>query len=400
LIIYIIPATAGSAELVEVLSKPVFATIGEDPSPRTFAGLCDGIGGLSSQSSPRLACSPCLTSPSSSNGGSAALSPAVFSRLSIASPWPAASSPAIFPPGPWVSSVTLGPPFEACGDFVETSIGCDLLVPIDCSTNHRHNSKAVMEHSASEESFDGNASGQTQYSQAVTSSNPATPVEFDSSSRSNFGCALVRSSSYGELTRLADETSAPSPVFFPARSMSAPTISSKLELHESSGAGGLSFLFYKRSRDGLEALSAQTLASMLRGGSNVDPPLLCSSSSEPCAMRAGASCPLSQQLSVHEPRFTVIDARYDFEFSGGHIERAKSINKLSDLAEFFFREHVRAQQEGTPIPPPPPPSEHVYVFHCEYSQKRGPLLLKVRKCCCFSNIFANTVLIAEIAGIG
>lgn len=409
LIIYIFTATAGSAELVEVLSKPVFATIGEDPSPRTFASLCDGIGGLSSQSSPRLACSPCLTSPSfsncskvdtpsSSNGGSAALSPAVFSRLSIASPWPAASSPAVFPPGPWVSSGTLDPPIEACGDFVETSLGCDLLVPLDYSTNHQHNSKAVMEHSACEESFDGNASGQTQYSQAVTSSNPATPVEFDSSSRSNFGCALVRSSSYGELTRLADETSAPSPVsFFPARSMSAPTISSKLELHESSGAGGLSFLFYKRSRDGLEALSAQTLASMLRGGSNVDPPLLCSSS-EP--LRAGASCPLSQQLSVHAPRFTVIDARYDFEFSGGRIERAKSINKLSDLAGYFFPEQVRAQQEGTPIPPPPPPSEHVYVFHCEYSQKRGPLLLKVRKCCSFSNIFANTVLIAEIAGVG
>jgi hypothetical protein len=383
--IHSFPAAAGSAELVEVLSNSVFAPIGGNPSPRTFASICDGISGLSSRSSPR-----CLTSPScfnaspddtpsvSSNGGSAALSPAVFHRLSLASPWPVASSPAIFPPAPWVSSGTLGPPFDTCSDSVETGVGCDLLSPFDYSTNLGDNSNGAMPCSNFEESFDASSSGRTQFSQAVTASNPGTPAVFDSSSRLKFGCALVRGSSYGELSWLADATDTPSPVhFLPARSMSASTISSTLELHKSSGSGGLSFLFYKRSRDGLNTVSAQTLASMMRGGSNVDPPLLCSSSAELCVLRPGASCPLSQQLSA-QPRFTVVDARYDFEFGGGHIEGALNINKDSDLQEYFFGQHVRAQREGSPMPPPPPPSEHVYVFHCEYSQKRGPWLLKVK----------------------
>jgi rhodanese-related sulfurtransferase len=232
---------------------------------------------------------------------------------------------------------------------------------------------------AFEESFDGIHSSRTHLSQAVTASHPATPSDFDTNDRSSFGCALIRSNSLsGELCLLTDEGNTPSPVLFlPARSMSVSTISSKLELHESRVAGGLSFLYFKRSRDGLNALTAQTLASMLRGGSNVDPPLLCDVSAMPSILRSGAACPLSQQLSVQAPRFTVIDARYDFEFSGGHIESAISINKTSDLTEYFFPEQNRAMREGTPIPPPPLPTEHVYVFHCEYSQKRGPELLNV-----------------------
>jgi hypothetical protein len=380
-----------SAELVEVLSKPIFAPVTDD-SPRTFSSTRDGIGALSSQSSPRFLSSPSLAVASSfnslsdetslltSNGGSAAVSPAVFNRLSIASPHLSAPSPALvsLAPASWVSSSLLATPFHAFGDSVDASVGHDLLSPFDGLNDHRRTSNSAMPRSSSEESFDGNLSGRTQFSQAVTASNPGTPVVFDSSKRSNPCCALARSSSFGELCGLTEENSALSPVLhFPARSMSVSTISSALELHESRGAGGLSFLFFKRSRDGLNALSAQTLASMLRGGSNVDPPLLCSSSAEPSLLRAGAACPLSQQLSELVPRFTVIDARYDFEFSGGHIEGAISINKESDLAEYFFPEQRRAEREGNPVPLPPPPSEHVYVFHCEYSQKRGPFLLNV-----------------------
>jgi rhodanese-related sulfurtransferase len=270
-------------------------------------------------------------------------------------------------------------PSDACGDLVETSAGRDLLSPFDMLTDYAQSSNSTMPTNVVEESFDGNTSGHTQFSQAVTASNPGTPFALDSSTRSTFHCLLARSSSFGELSRLTEEANASSPVVcFPARSMSASTISSSVELHLSSGSGGLSFLFFKRSRDGLNALSAQTLASMLRGGSNVDPPLLCPSTADPSALRAGASCPLSLQLSAEGRRFTVVDARYDFEFSGGHIEGAISINKASDLAEYFFPDQRRAEREGAPIPPPPPLSEHVYVFHCEYSQKRGPELLKVK----------------------
>ena len=160
--------------------------------------------------------------------------------------------------------------------------------------------------------------------------------------------------------------------------MSTSTISNTSELHASSGAGGLSFLYHERSRDGLNAVHAHTLASMLRGGSTVDPPQLCSSSAVPFTVRPGAACPLSQQLSAQPARFTVIDARYDFEFNGGHIEGAISINKPKELADYFFPDQQRAERDGTPMPPPPAPTDHVFVFHCEYSQERGPRLLNVR----------------------
>jgi hypothetical protein len=236
-----------------------------------------------------------------------------------------------------------------------------------------------MPRSSSDESFDGTTSGHTQFSQAATASYPATPELFDSSRRLSFGCALVRSNSLsGELCGLLEETNAPSPLCLPTRSMSVSNISNTSQLYQSSGAGGLSFLYVKRSRDGLNAVHAHTLASMLRGGSNVDPPRLCSSSAVPLTLRAGAACPLSHQLSAQPARFTVIDARYDFEFNGGHIEGAISINKPTDLAEYFFPEQHRAELDGTPIPPPPAPTDHVFVFHCEYSQERGPRLLNVR----------------------
>ena len=45
---------------------------------------------------------------------------------------------------------------------------------------------------------------------------------------------------------------------------------------------------------------------------------------------------------------------------------------------YFFPDQQRAERDGTPIPPPPAPTDHVFVFHCEYSQERGPRLLNVR----------------------
>ena len=198
---YSLQSKTDSAELVEVLSNRTFSPI--DPSPRTFASIRDGSGGLSSQSSPRL------TSPSrprsfsshddtpsvSSVGGSAALSPAVFNRLTLVSPFFAASSPTFPPPATWVPSGVLGAPLDSCGDAVETSAGRDLLSPFECATAHKHNTTPAMPRSSSEESFDGNTSGHTQFSQAVTASYPATPEVYDSSRRLSFGCALVRSNS-------------------------------------------------------------------------------------------------------------------------------------------------------------------------------------------------------------
>ena len=45
---------------------------------------------------------------------------------------------------------------------------------------------------------------------------------------------------------------------------------------------------------------------------------------------------------------------------------------------YSFPDQQRAERDGTPMPPPPAPTDHVFVFHCEYSQERGPRLLNVR----------------------
>jgi M-phase inducer tyrosine phosphatase len=55
--------------------------------------------------------------------------------------------------------------------------------------------------------------------------------------------------------------------------------------------------------------------------------------------------------------FEIVDCRYDYEFAGGHIRRAVNMTNPNDFVEQFFRY---------------PREDCVIVFHCEFSQSRGP----------------------------
>ena len=61
-------------------------------------------------------------------------------------------------------------------------------------------------------------------------------------------------------------------------------------------------------------------------------------------------------------RYTILDCRYPYEYDGGHIQEAVNIWEKDKLLERFFKEPQHPTSEGRTI----------FVFHCEFSSKRGP----------------------------
>ena len=58
-------------------------------------------------------------------------------------------------------------------------------------------------------------------------------------------------------------------------------------------------------------------------------------------------------------RSLVIDCRFEYEYTGGHIEGAINFNNKEELASKLFQE---ASLEKT-----------LLIFHCEYSAHRAPI---------------------------
>ena len=61
----------------------------------------------------------------------------------------------------------------------------------------------------------------------------------------------------------------------------------------------------------------------------------------------------------------ILDCRFDYEYQGGHIEGAIHANDPAVLVEKFFKH----REEG-PV---------AFIFHCEFSSKRGPSQLKLMR---------------------
>lgn len=61
-------------------------------------------------------------------------------------------------------------------------------------------------------------------------------------------------------------------------------------------------------------------------------------------------------------QFIVVDCRYDYEYNGGHIRNAINISKPELVVSKFLSEHSTLHLR----------QRTVIVFHCEFSQKRGP----------------------------
>lgn len=68
---------------------------------------------------------------------------------------------------------------------------------------------------------------------------------------------------------------------------------------------------------------------------------------------------LFQGLYGTHEKIVIVDCRYPDEYEAGHIQGAININTPDELKNFFF--DVKEAQENVAV-----------VFHCEFSQKRGP----------------------------
>ena len=72
-------------------------------------------------------------------------------------------------------------------------------------------------------------------------------------------------------------------------------------------------------------------------------------------------------------KLVIIDCRFDYEFEGGHIRGASSINDPDGLVDLFAPELL--QQYSAVLNPgtaDAPARRMGVIFHCEFSQSRGP----------------------------
>ena len=66
--------------------------------------------------------------------------------------------------------------------------------------------------------------------------------------------------------------------------------------------------------------------------------------------------------------YVIIDCRYDYEFEGGHICGALNLNRESLVRKLYERARAALSAGKTPQ------LRRALIFHCEFSQRRGPFL--------------------------
>jgi len=71
---------------------------------------------------------------------------------------------------------------------------------------------------------------------------------------------------------------------------------------------------------------------------------------------------INGQYDSHYDKILIVDCRFEYEYDGGHIEKAVNYNDKERLAKDLFDE----------IPPP----RTLLIFHCEYSVHRAPRMAK------------------------
>ena len=68
--------------------------------------------------------------------------------------------------------------------------------------------------------------------------------------------------------------------------------------------------------------------------------------------------------------YLIVDARYPYEYNGGHIKGAKNLYTKDLLENYMY-------PKKSPFNPNPAPlKKQVIIFHCEFSVERGPAMLK------------------------
>jgi hypothetical protein len=71
--------------------------------------------------------------------------------------------------------------------------------------------------------------------------------------------------------------------------------------------------------------------------------------------------------------FRIIDARYCYEFKGGHIRGAENFGSWDEDA--FFNEFLPKDLGPRPTIPDKEEKAKIIIFHCEFSSARGPALM-------------------------
>lgn len=78
--------------------------------------------------------------------------------------------------------------------------------------------------------------------------------------------------------------------------------------------------------------------------------------------------------------FVIVDCRYPYEYSGGHIVNSLNIHNQNDLMKLFIdkprpqnqhhnhNHHNHNQQQD---------KRRIIIFHCEFSSERGPKLMRL-----------------------
>ena len=66
-------------------------------------------------------------------------------------------------------------------------------------------------------------------------------------------------------------------------------------------------------------------------------------------------------------RAIIIDARYPYEYEGGHIRGAQNIWTREDIMDTFVAEGKASQYQSKESH-----KRTIIIFHCEFSSERGP----------------------------
>lgn len=62
--------------------------------------------------------------------------------------------------------------------------------------------------------------------------------------------------------------------------------------------------------------------------------------------------------------FCIIDCRYDYEYSGGHIKGSMNFKSCEEMLNRFFSPEIIESKTTF--------NNTALIFHCEFSIKRGP----------------------------
>ena len=82
--------------------------------------------------------------------------------------------------------------------------------------------------------------------------------------------------------------------------------------------------------------------------------------------------------------YRIIDARYEYEYHGGHIRGAENFGRWDEdtFVKEFLPEDVgpksnTAANKENNEPVVNDHKRHILIFHCEFSSDRGPALLRL-----------------------